>query len=148
MYFSAHLFISQYCIDINDQCLVDCDGDLSCNFDSNIDATDCTFSCPCYSGCPLGCEDCPSTFCTCYDYETSPEYIKCMKYFESVYFACLVGCDIADTLCLATCIRDLDQNTLECPCADNCPDGCSCDNYECNGMSTDATTTTTMTTTH
>ena len=137
---------SQFCDDVEEKCLVDCKGDASCDVGCRFDAVDCTYHCPCYPGCPSGCGGCPSSFCQCNDFESSPDFLACEKYFEEVYTACIVGCDIGDVLCLAACGREHDANLLNCPCMSNCINGCPCDNYECPQATTTASITT-MTTT-
>ena len=36
-----------------------------------------------------------------------------------------------DVECLSSCVRELSDNTDNCPCQTNCPNGCPCINYEC-----------------
>ena len=59
-------------------CLEEC-SDSTCSYECDIDFASCINSCPCQSGCPLGCEDCASMFCKCRDPNDSPEYIECKE---------------------------------------------------------------------
>ena len=111
--------------------MIGCGGDSSCSFDCIYDAEDCKHYCPCLPGCPSGCEDCPSPFCTCQDFQSNPDYIACKNKFEDIYARCLNQCTSNDFECIATCTRDFDRNLLDCPCRQNCPNGCPCDNYKC-----------------
>ena len=124
-------------------CLEDCDGGTTCSFDCGTEAADCIYHCPCYPGCPSGCEDCNSAFCKCRDYQSNPDFLACEQHYREVYTACIVACDAGDVRCLAACSRDLDLNLMECPCMKNCRNGCPCENYECSQTTTDTTTTTT-----
>ena len=133
---------ANFCDDIEEQCLTACDGDSFCDFDCRVDGADCTYHCPCYTGCPTGCRGCTSAFCKCIDYESSPDFLACEKHYEDIYTACIVSCDAGDFRCLATCTRDLDQSLLDCPCQSNCPNGCPCEKYECPQTTTAITTTT------
>ena len=136
---------THFCSDIEKECLLDCGGDEFCEFGCSFDAFDCQNYWPCYPGCPYGCDSCPSSFCNCRDYETSPEYLTCLSHYEEMYTACILDCDTADVLCVAACARDFDSNVLECPCNKNCLHGCPCDNYDCPLTTTQSTTTTHLT---
>ena len=49
--------------------------------------------------------------------------------------------------CLPDCNRDYNTNVKECPCQENCPNGCPCPNYSCQGTTSPSITTTTLPTT-
>ena len=76
---------------------------------------------------------------------------------EQVYVQCILGCSHDDDSCLPDCNREYKANIEECPCQENCPNGCPCPNYTCPGTTSlsktttaatlTTTTTTTMTTT-
>ena len=90
----------------------------------------------------LGC-----AFCTCYDYESNSDFLKCRDELELEYLSCLYNCN-HDTLCMSTCHRSYDDNIEHCPCKPGCPSGCPCPNYNgCIIFTTTTTTTSTTTTT-
>ena len=77
-------------------------------------------------------------------YETNPEFLACQKKFEEIYLACIVDCGNGGSICLAACVRDFDKNLLDCPCMENCSDGCPCDSYECEQTTTTSSVATTV----
>ena len=87
----------------------------------------------------LGC-----AFCSCYDYESNSDFLKCRDELEVEYLGCLYNCN-HDTLCMSTCHRTYDENIKHCPCQPGCPSGCPCPNYD--GCITTTTTTSTAATT-
>ena len=89
------------------------------------------FSDPSKSGCPYGCDGCPSSFCQCHDYANNPDFISCEADLEEVYMECLALCETSDFDCLGSCSRDYYFNLDNCPCRSNCPGGCPCENYDC-----------------
>ena len=86
-----------------------------------------------------------SHFCACQNVESNPDYIACMDMFEDIYIKCLLGCSHDDS-CLTYCNREYKANIEECPCQDNCPNGCPCPNYACQETTSLITTTTAATT--
>ena len=89
------------------------------------------------------CNDCPSEFCTCRNFEENSDYIDCMDDYDLIYKKCMIDCDHNDPLCYATCNREYDENIENCPCKSNCPNGCPCPQYDC--AETEPVTTTTST---
>ena len=128
------------------ECLNQCQGNDSCNFNCDYSAAACTNSCPCFENCPAGCDGCETSFCSCYDYESNSDYIACLQKFEVEYNKCLINCPSGDVICLASCARELEQNTETCPCRSECPSGCPCPSYDCSA-SPSTTPVTTQTTT-
>ena len=47
------------------KCLTLCESDASCVFDCIIGSSTCSYNCPCYDGCPLGCEGAVFFFLYC-----------------------------------------------------------------------------------
>ena len=93
-------------------------------------------------------KDCPSEFCTCRDVENDPNFIACDAYMKTQYIACIDDCPPGDHVCLAICNREYEENLKDCPCQENCREGCPCENYSC-GITTTTTalsSTTTITT--
>ena len=133
----------QSCIDSENQCLESCDDNPNCVFECERKATSCAYVCPCYDGCPNGCDDCPSSFCTCFETENNDDFIICRNQFEEAYNECINQCPISDFVCIGTCSREYQNNIDDCPCNTNCPEGCPCPNYECP-VTTSSTVTTTM----
>ena len=88
-------------------------------------------------------EDCLTPFCSCRNLDQNSDYVECEDYFERIYLQCIVSCPHEDLLCLPNCNRDYDTNVKECPCQENCPNGCPCPNYTCQGTTTPTVTTTT-----
>ena len=129
-----------------------CSGNKTCVFDCDYQAAACTNSCPCFDGCPDGCDGCLTPFCKCYYYESNPNYVQCSDFYERLYSICILNCSAGDLLCMASCSRDLETNLEECPCRSQCPNGCPCPSYDCpeeltTTMSTPTTVSTTTTTT-
>ena len=58
------------------------------------------------------------------------------KLFEGEYTACIINCAPADFACYGYCSREFEANTLNCPCASNCPTGCPCKEYRKRLIST------------
>ena len=146
----------KFCDDRQETCLESCSGNTSCVFDCNYESAACTNSCPCFEGCPNGCDGCLTPFCRCYDYENNPNYQTCFEFYERLFHICVYNCPTVDLLCLATCNRDLEGNLETCPCRNQCPNGCPCPNYECpvtttiqttNSTTAPTTSTTTITST-
>jgi len=50
--------------------------------------------------------------------------------------ACIVACDPSDVSCPSNCLRDQEECIKDCPCHDNCLEGCPCDTYDCELPST------------
>ena len=124
------------CADSRQNCLNSCGHDTICGYDCDYLAASCTNSCPCFENCPSGCENCPSSFCACQDVANSPDFISCKEKIEQEYSACILACEAGDFLCLAMCSRQLDEDMIQCPCQEGCPNGCPCQNYECETETT------------
>jgi len=66
---------STECSDGRDQCYDECAGDYSCVNRCNSTWLNCLESCPCSSGCPDGCIDCPHPVC-----EATEQYLFMINY--------------------------------------------------------------------
>ena len=44
---------------------------------------------------------------------------------------CVTQCEVDDSVCLQVCAREYALNLKNCPCEENCPEGCPCKEYEC-----------------
>ena len=86
---------------------------------------------------------CSTPFCSCRSIETNDDFIACEKYVQEIYLQCINDCSHDDHLCPSSCNREYTANLKECPCQENCPNGCPCPNYSCQA----ATTTTKVETT-
>ena len=83
--------------------------------------------------------------CSCKDIDSNPDYIACQNKIEEIYIQCILGCSHDDYECLPECNRDYHENDKECPCQENCPNGCPCPKYPCQettSTSPSASTTT------
>ena len=113
---------------------------------------------------------CPSDFCKCRDVESDPNFTACEKTIRDEYSDCIVSCSPGDFTCVSICSRNYDEAlklgwqkfyeaTLavhceiyhasklfikNCPCNENCPQGCPCPNYTC--LVTTTTTSSTQST--
>ena len=125
---------TQYCADTRSGCLVQCNGNATCAFGCDYGAVNCAHSCPCFEECPTGCDGCVTPFCSCHDYLTNPDYIACERQAEVSYNRCLVECPTGDFLCIGACNREYQKTLEDCPCRENCPNGCPCENYDCNDL--------------
>ena len=105
--------------------MASCESDASCVFECIIATSTCNYYCPCYDGCPLGCQGCSSKLCTCRDIENDPNFVACDNYQREVYIGCIDICMPGDFECLSDCNRDYEENLKDCPCNENCPSGSS-----------------------
>ena len=80
--------------------------------------------------CQNGCEGCPNPICQCKDPDHEPDYLICKEYYEAVFLICSKECN-NELDCVLNCSRDLDIDLKKCPCKENCPNGCPCEQYEC-----------------
>ena len=97
----------------------------------------CIAGCPCGTECPDGCADCPTggQYCQCGEPNENPDYLFCQRAVEAQYNRCVYNCAIGDTICFADCNRAYSDDHSKCPCMENCPNGCPCDDvsleYQC-----------------
>ena len=112
-------------------CLEDCGGSESCIAECSRAEATCIEACPCHIDCPAGCAGCVSPFCTCADFEDNLDYQECKKAADNEAGICADECDIDDVDCIVKCYTDRVDQIKECPCQEKCPNGCPCDNYEC-----------------
>ena len=66
--------------------------------------------------------------------DTNPDFVACEDAFEQIYLTCIGNCPHGDYPCLADCNREYDASIKDCPCQENCPNGCPCPNYLCQGF--------------
>ncbi|CAG5110039.1 Oidioi.mRNA.OKI2018_I69.chr2.g4490.t1.cds [Oikopleura dioica] len=126
--------------ELGDQCVSNCQGDLSTCLASCSDAScqeqcynnfnTCSFRCPCNIFCPEGCKDCDNPICPedgCPDQVLADE---CEGKCSAVLGSCLSGCSSAD--CQEDCFNSYNNCSFRCPCNIFCPNGCEgCDNEIC-----------------
>ena len=55
----------------------------------------------------------------------------CKYQAENDFTRCLTKCS-SDPLCSSTCSREYDNAFKNCPCQENCPEGCPCPVYKCD----------------
>ena len=70
------------------------------------------------------------------------DFIECERHYREVYIECVGECN-TDYSCSSQCSREFEAQTKNCPCKENCPNGCPCTDYSCP----DSTTTEELTTT-
>ena len=115
--------------------------DYHCMSECDFELEECIQFCPCHTGCPDGCSGCNTPFCQCNDKTANPDYNNCIEQLDEVYIKCVIDCNY-DSTCLSGCLRDHDENITYCPCNENCPNGCPCQNYECTYSTTTQPATT------
>ena len=131
------------CQMLNQKCDDDCSqADYACMNNCATRLSNCIRDCPCQAMCPDGCQSpfCQSTFCICQS--ENPEYDEqdlCESAADNDYFNCIIGCS-GDNSCMSECTRVYNEQLIDCPCHANCPNGCPCPNYECNGYDENDTT--------
>ena len=76
---------------------------------------------------------CMTEFCSCRDIDSNPNYVDCEDQFQQIYLVCIGSCAHGDFACLAVCNRDYESSVKDCPCQENCPNGCPCPSYTCQG---------------
>ena len=76
---------------------------------------------------------CMTEFCSCRDIDSNPNYVDCEDQFQQIYLVCIGNCAHGDFACLAVCNRDYESSVKDCPCQENCPNGCPCPSYTCQG---------------
>ena len=93
----------------------------------------CKVECPCHTNCPQGCP-CPGWQCPCeIRGENHLEHEKCKSVADEHQAKCLKGCHVGDSRCIQLCTVGYTNELNNCPCGKNCPDGCPCDIWECDG---------------
>ena len=97
-------------------CWLNCDGDEICHSECSVQGDQCIDSCPCYSDCPDGCDDCSNSICTCSTPDEDPDYLFCSNLVEMLYLECIVDCSSGNVECLSNCARDYNVMIEECPC--------------------------------
>ena len=100
------------------ECWDNCDDgdDDMCDYECAKQGDQCIDSCPCFSDCPNGCDDCSNSICACSNPDQNPDYIICSDQVESLYLTCLTGCPSGDAVCVAKCARDYNVMIEQCPC--------------------------------
>ena len=98
----------------------------------------------------MGCTDCINAICDCKNVSSSSNYIECENMVTADYVKCAEKCDVNDFECSTLCNRYYNESLKQCPCQEDCPDGCPCSGYECSDITTTtsnpSTTTTAVTT--
>ena len=59
---------------------------------------------------------------------------------------CIYNCENNGD-CESDCVSQFKGHTANCPCEENCPGGCPCDDYDCEDITPTVTSTTSVTTT-
>ena len=65
----------------------------------------------------------------CFDPEENDDFLDCAEELKTIYYDCMAACP--DPSCMSRCNRDYEYAYKNCPCQENCPTGCPCDNYVC-----------------
>ena len=79
-------------------------------------------------------------FFQCDDIDNNDDWHRCEDGLAIELGDCFDTC-FGDSSCIIDCGKQYENSIKDCPCMEGCPDGCPCDNWDC-----DATTTTTETT--
>ena len=116
------------------ECLADCD-EISCTASCNRDYADCFDQCPCNDACPEGCP-CLNNFWCCQEkpgnaYQNEACVIEQKEQLDN----CLSKCSVFEKNCHEKCTDKYNSDLSECPCFDNCQDGCPCDKFDCDDLS-------------
>ena len=124
---------SQNCLEKLQSCQLACSpGDSSCDSKCIREAFDCVDGCPCHTDCFDGCVDCPADVCNaCADPGGNQDYIKCYEKLQEIRSDCMNSCS-GNSTCLENCTSDFLEDIKNCPCEENCPNGCPCPSYDCD----------------
>ena len=58
-------------------------------------------------------------------------YEHCFTEAEEIFIECTNTCDSFDLLCQTECSEAYHDQLTLCPCKEECPNGCPCENYNC-----------------
>merc|ERR1712142_830279 len=131
---------SEGCVQALVDCVLECDYDDTCVSGCAREEAVCIDSCPCHADCFDGCDDCEHPICNqCLDAEANEDYKTCELDLEATLQECLAGCT-GDSSCVLGCSNYYATKLADCPCTENCPNGCPCDSYDCNQTTTTTTT--------
>ena len=104
------------CQSVMSECWLSCANDAMCRYECSVNGDQCNDSCPCFSDCPNGCDDCFNSICACLVLDEDPDYVICSNLVEIHYLECIVRCSSGDIECLSNCARDYDIMIEQCPC--------------------------------
>jgi len=137
--------LSQQCQSICSEGLADCalacGNDEACRSQCIRKFDDCLNECPCYAKCFEGCDNCQNPVCdqSCSDPDNSTASLQCKHFVNMRYKECANTCDIDGTSeCFDNCESSRAENMANCPCMQNCPNGCPCENWACECSSDEA----------
>ena len=119
------------CLISYQDCLSLCN-DSACEVECARKLSDCSYYCPCFGGCPDGCNNCLNPVCTCSDPAENNDFINCENYLKEEYISCLDNCSPSNSQCPNACNQQYNQGLVDCPCQAGCLDGCPCDHYQCD----------------
>jgi len=126
------------CQDVNFKCIINCNGDGQCVSACTRTFTNCLDNCPCHINCYEGCP-CPNDndFCVihCHD-KFKDEYDVCHNDLRAQLFKCEDDCGPFNPECEHQCFVNYENQMKNCPCMDNCPEGCPCPAFDCGGGTT------------
>ena len=71
------------------------------------------------------------TLFQCDDIDANDDWHRCEDGLQIELGECFEGCG-TDSLCLIDCSSDFEIALKDCPCMENCPDGCPCPNWDCD----------------
>ncbi|CAG5113968.1 Oidioi.mRNA.OKI2018_I69.chr2.g8056.t1.cds [Oikopleura dioica] len=91
----------------------------------------CMADCPCNLNCPNGCDGCDHPLCNVCDAESNMHSQQCKNEAVQKESLCKKSCEMTDDDCYSQCHLELMNDKMECPCMDNCPNGCPCDSFKC-----------------
>lgn len=118
-----------------DGCLIKCNDDVSCISTCNRQYSSCIDVCPCGDGCLDGCPcDEPNTWCCRAEPENAFQYEACVIRSKQHLGQCLDICASFDGACHQNCTDQYNSSIDNCPCMDQCLEGCPCDGFDCNEL--------------
>ena len=114
-------------------CYNNCKDQHDCINDCMRQHSVCYDSCPCHSDCYDGCP-CPTTSVYCLECEEKfeNEFNDCHQDQISLLGSCLGDCDGHDDDCETKCFIKYKISSKNCPCMENCENGCPCPYYDCS----------------
>merc|ERR1719394_671364 len=130
--YDLSLICTGKCDDQYLQCISSCGSDSNCLMDCNRDSVACSGSCPCHTDCVGGCSGCENPTCSsCNDATNDNNLDACLSKNGKTLGQCIVECQ-NDSGCKSACVTNFENEYANCPCQENCPNGCPCDNYQCD----------------
>lgn len=120
------------CLEALTVCYRDCVDDHDCINNCMRQHSMCFDSCPCHSDCYDGCPcQTESIYCLECEEKYESEFGRCQTKQREILNTCFINCDTYDDDCESRCFIKYKMTLKNCPCMENCENGCPCPNYDC-----------------